>query len=63
MKYQGIMCDGCGDFGTESEGQYSMTIGQMREKLKQEGWRTGWKGGTDYCPTCKKIIKKEGGFK
>lgn len=41
-------CDGCGD--TEIFSRMNVTKGEVRESLKQLGWRSY--GTLDYCKKC-----------
>lgn len=51
-----ISCDGLGcratSKGTTDRKEYPHLI---RKQLKEEGWKTGMKGGKDLCYKCKQI--------
>jgi len=63
-----IICDGCSvtsrviEFttpGTRTErGAQSPRAHRIRERLRVWGWLVGQRGGMDYCPACRKDIRR-----
>jgi len=53
-----IACDGCGArhiWDTNEVSKAHVIRGQLKTNL---GWKTGERGGKDYCPNCCKSFRK-----
>ena len=45
-----IRCDKCGSRGISTSSTYAH---QLRQGLKEDGWKVAQPGGKDFCPKCK----------
>lgn len=54
-----IRCDKCGSRGISTSSTYAH---QLRQGLKEDGWKVAQPGGKDFCPKCKPRRKRRPRF-